>query len=298
MALISKILEGTLASGATSISFTDADIPNSFIRIGSTDVDLMPVSQSLSGTTLTITYEAQSSSKGIVVNLVKAGISVIDALNSTDANNALSAKQGKVLKDAIDALGTPSLSGLSDVDFTSLSDGDIIVYDGVSEKFVNNSMPSIPSSITDLDDVILTSPTEGQILSINGDGDIINSNPSGGGGVNYSTTEQDTGLTWIDGSHVYQKTIFLDNITFPNNSRIIVSNSDLGLSNIDTVLSIESFYDYNTGSRTLPSYQVASFGTYALGIYYDSSEGLVLSRGNGGDYTTDVYVTLKYTKTS
>ena len=27
-----------------------------------------------------------------------------------------------------------------------------------------------------------------------------------GGGVNYSTDEQDTGLTWIDGSKIYQKT--------------------------------------------------------------------------------------------
>lgn len=29
---------------------------------------------------------------------------------------------------------------------------------------------------------------------------------SSGGGVNYSTTEQDTGLKWIDGRTIYQKT--------------------------------------------------------------------------------------------
>lgn len=196
MALISKILEGTLASGATSISFTDADIPNSFIRIGSTDPDLMPVSQSLSGTTLTITYEAQSSSKGIVVNLVKAGISVIDALTSDDADNALSAKQGKTLKGLIDALGTPALSDLTDVDFTSLTDGDIIVYDGINQKFINNSMPSIPSNITDLGDVIFTSPTEGQILSIDDDGNVVNTDAPDVLNI-YSTTERVTGK-WID----------------------------------------------------------------------------------------------------
>lgn len=30
--------------------------------------------------------------------------------------------------------------------------------------------------------------------------------PSGGGGINYSLTEQDTGLLWLDGSHIYIRT--------------------------------------------------------------------------------------------
>lgn len=33
------------------------------------------------------------------------------------------------------------------------------------------------------------------------------SSSGGGGGVNFSTAEQDTGITWTDGSKVYQKTI-------------------------------------------------------------------------------------------
>ena len=156
MALISKILEGTLASGSTSISFTDADIPNSFIRIGSTDPDLMPVTMSLSGTTLTISYEAQSSAKGIVVNLVKAGVSVIDALTSTDANNALSANQGKVLKDALDALSAPTAAEVSydntvtgmtaddvqeaiDEVFQSVSDGKTLIAAAITDKGVETS---------------------------------------------------------------------------------------------------------------------------------------------------------------
>lgn len=31
--------------------------------------------------------------------------------------------------------------------------------------------------------------------------------PSGGGGIDYSTEEQDTGLKWIDGRTIYQKTV-------------------------------------------------------------------------------------------
>ena len=35
---------------------------------------------------------------------------------------------------------------------------------------------------------------------------------SGGGGISYSTEEQDTGLTWIDGKKIYQKTFSKTNI--------------------------------------------------------------------------------------
>ena len=50
-----------------------------------------------------------------------------------------------------------------------------------------------------------TEATTGQILGLTGE----NKTPAWvdvTGGVNYSTEEQDTGLTWIDGSPIYQKT--------------------------------------------------------------------------------------------
>ncbi len=52
------------------------------------------------------------------------------------------------------------------------------------------------------DYLLLDSPTNGtrKILALNIGGG------SGGGGINYSTEEQDTGLLWIDGRHIYQKT--------------------------------------------------------------------------------------------
>ena len=54
-----------------------------------------------------------------------------------------------------------------------------------------------------LDDyLIMDSPTAGtrKILALNIGGG------SGGGGIDYSTSEQDTGLKWIDGRKIYQKT--------------------------------------------------------------------------------------------
>lgn len=291
--LVSKILEGVLASGATSISFTDSDIPNSFIRIGSTDPDLMPVSQSLSGSTLTITYEAQNSSKGIVVNLVKAGISVIDALNSDDADNALSAKQGKALKTLIDALSAPALSDLSDVDFTSLTDGDIIVYDGINQKFINNSIPSIPSNITDLSDVIFTSPTEGQILSIDSDGNVVNVDPSGAAGINYSTTEQNTGIKWTDGKYIYKKTFELASGTVTGGV-INVANT----TGIDNIIKCECTCIQTNNSRhyTLPLIRTTASECIYKNVYVDNGT-LYMQIVSGTAYVLNtIKFTVWYTK--
>lgn len=38
----------------------------------------------------------------------------------------------------------------------------------------------------------------------------------GGGGVNYSSQEQDTGLTWLNGEHIYQKTFVKTNAAAGN----------------------------------------------------------------------------------
>ena len=65
--------------------------------------------------------------------------SVIDNLTSTSTTDALSAKQGKVLKDSIDGLDIPSLlSDLSDVELTSLANGQIIKYNGTNQKWINS----------------------------------------------------------------------------------------------------------------------------------------------------------------
>lgn len=128
--VVRKILEATLTAGATTVSFTDTEIPNSLIRTYSTDDDLIPVSLALSGNTVTITYEAQSVNKYIALEIVKEGLQVIDNLTSTDTDNALSAKQGKELKTLIDNVSlVTSLSELTDVTLTTPTDGQFLVYD-------------------------------------------------------------------------------------------------------------------------------------------------------------------------
>lgn len=54
------------------------------------------------------------------------------------------------------------------------------------------------------------------------------------GGINYSTTEQDTGLKWLDGRSIYQKTWSKDSIdNIPANGKLWITT---GYSDMDLVL--------------------------------------------------------------
>lgn len=177
MALVSKILEATLTAGSTSVTFTDSDIPNSLIRVYSSDSNIIPESRILSGNSLTVIYAPQTNNIGVALEIVKQGLDIVDNVLSEDTDKALSAKQGYLLNAAI---------------------GD--VSDGLSTLAETVDNLNIPENITDLNDVILTSPTEGQILSIDSAGNIINTNNSGADN-SYSTTEKVTGK-WIDNHDV------------------------------------------------------------------------------------------------
>lgn len=204
MAEIIKVIERTLAAGATTLNVTDAAIPNSIIGINCSSYGLYPSDMTLSGTTLTITYDAQPSIVYIAILLIKSSLSVIDALDSESETNALSAKQGKTLKDLIDSMSIPALSDLTDVNISSASTDDILIYDGVSQKWINTSFPSIPSDIDDLGDVDIVSPYDDDVLTYD-NGVWVNKPAQSGSGINYSTSEVRIG-TWTDGKPLYQIT--------------------------------------------------------------------------------------------
>ena len=182
MALVRKILETTIPSGGTTAIFTDSDIPNSLIRVYSTNNNIYPQSMILSGNTLTVTYEETSGEMGVALELVKQGLTIIDDLTSTDSTAALSAAKGKSLKDSLDTLSS-TVSGLD-----------------------------IPENITDLDDVNVTSISDGQVLAWDDDSSkFVNVNQSGGGASeNYSTEEVECGF-WVDNRRIYKKTYVLEN---------------------------------------------------------------------------------------
>lgn len=206
MALIRKIIESTLIAGQTDITFTDADIPNSLLRVYATLDSLFPISQTITGNSIKITYEAQSSNVGIALEIVKEGLQVIDNLTSDDVDNALSAKQGKQLKTLID----------------------------------NIVIPTVPENITDLDDVEVTDIENNQVLAwdaINSKFKNVDQSGGGGGGEVYSDQETVIGTFTLEGvtKPVYRKVIPFGNLG--NNTTISKAH---GIENLQQVLRIDA----------------------------------------------------------
>ena len=150
MALVSKILESTLTAGSTAVTFTDSDIPNSLIRVFSSDSNIIPESRILSGNTLTVIYAPQSNNIDVAVEIVKQGLDIVDNVLSEDTDKALSAKQGYLLSaaigdvnDRLDALVIPeNITDLDDVNVTSIEDGQVLAWDAIAEKFKNVNQSS------------------------------------------------------------------------------------------------------------------------------------------------------------
>ena len=111
-----------------------------------------------------------------------------------------------------------------------------------------------------------------------------------GGGVSYSTEEQDTGLTWIDGSKVYQKTFACG--PAPSNKHLEVPHGieDLALvvymggTSIDTV----------TGFNPVPLVQTANT-QYQMKLAVDATN-IVIDTYQVLVTITDIFVTIRYTK--
>ena len=288
MAVITKLLEGTLAVGQTTISFTDTDIPNSFIRVGCTNDDLFPSNMSISGNVLTITYEAQSSALGIIVELVKDDLSVIDNLESESQTDALSANQGYVLKGLIDNIQLEtSLSDLTDVSITEPAAGDILTYDSVNETWDNIPMPSIPFELDDLNDVDLSDPTSGEGLIYNGS-EWINGIISAA--IVYSEIERRIG-EWLDGSDLYEKTINFG--ALPNAALKSVAH---GITNLGICFAVGAFAK-SSSNLILPIPYATYTGQDQIQFYVDSTNINIRTSGNMSSYST-CYVTLRYTKSS
>lgn len=170
--VVRKILEATLVAGSTSVTFTDTNIPNSLLRVYCSRSALFPISQTLSGNSVTVNYKPQDSNIGVALEIVKSGLDIVDDLLTDDSSKALSANQGYVLKGLIDGIVIPTvpenITDLDDVDVTNITAGQVLAWDAISQKFVNVDQ-------------------------------------SGGSSINYSTTEHVIG-TWYDGTTLYEKT--------------------------------------------------------------------------------------------
>lgn len=217
--VVRKILEATLVAGSTSVTFTDTDIPNSLLRVYCSRSALFPISQTLSGNSVTVNYKPQDSNVGVALEIVKSGLDIVDDLLTDDSSKALSANQGYVLKGLIDGI----------------------------------VIPTVPENITDLDDVDVTDIANGQVLAWNSTTEKFeNVNQSGGSGNNtYSTTETVVGT--YNGKPLYRKIItgtFSTTETLVSD-QIYSATISVSVSNIDKLFadSDHSYYVVGTAIR-------------------------------------------------
>lgn len=106
----------------------------------------------------------------------------------------------------------------------------------------------------------------------------------------YSTSEQDTGFTWIDGKHIYKKTVNFG--ALPNATSGTFSH---GITNISYIIKIEAISFNNTRWMPLPAASPITVEASVV-ITADASSIFITT---GTDRRTDkAYVTLYYTKSS
>lgn len=102
--------------------------------------------------------------------------------------------------------------------------------------------------------------------------------------LNYSTAEQNTGLKWIDGKPIYQKTF---NLTFTANQLDI----DLTALSVESVMKLEGGV-YNLSGSFVP------FGyESAVSVYTSSASNIHINNIYSSERTSG-HVTIWYTKTT
>lgn len=116
---------------------------------------------------------------------------------------------------------------------------------------------------------------------------------AGGGGISYSLTEQDTGLKWIDGSKIYQKTI--DFGTMPVGAEKDVAHNIDGLA---YVVDME-FIVYNSAQvewRLMPA--ISRGNVMSQSFYGVNSQYVFVLGGENADVDSNWsgIVTIRYTK--
>lgn len=80
-------------------------------------------------------------------------MTIIDGLDSVATDCALSANQGRILKELIDntAGGVTALAKLTDVSLSSLTNGQILKYDAVLKKWVNDTLDNTKVTWTNIE---------------------------------------------------------------------------------------------------------------------------------------------------
>ena len=111
------------------------------------------------------------------------------------------------------------------------------------------------------------------------------------GGIDYSTSEQDTGLKWIDGKSIYQKTFSFTGVRNPNDWTYVDT-----ISNLETPIKTECLIDYY---NNIAGGIVWTFGYDYIRSMVNPNDGSVYYYASQlGSGTANIVITVWYTKTN
>lgn len=162
------------------------------------------------------------------------------------------------------------------------------------------------STLADLGDVNLSSPSDGQNLSYNAALQKWENKTLSAGGHNYSTTEQVVG-TWVDGKKLYEKTLVIPFPVGSGNSELAIQHGIIDI--FQCVYAWGGWQNQNNGStqfnRIQPTGSTGNLSVrsdLAINVYLFDRTKLSLSLGNtwaSGEYMpTHLIFILQYTKTT
>ena len=148
---VSNVAVTNIGGGGGSSSLSGNFLPAVNNGDGSYTVDLSKVL--FTGSVISegeVTAYGSSDGSG---STTTGGVTIIDGLDSVATDCALSANQGRILKELIDntAGGVTALAKLTDVSLSSLTNGQILKYDAVLKKWVNDTLDNTKVTWTNIE---------------------------------------------------------------------------------------------------------------------------------------------------
>lgn len=170
---------------------------------------------------------------------------------------------------------TAAVTPSSPVTTSMIADGAV-----TAQKIATGVVPQVTMTQTD--------PGEGSPLADNNFIAVYSSSPAD---TDYSTTEKDTGFTWVDGKTIYKKTVNFGSL--PNATSKTVAHN---ITNLYRVVKVECIA-YNSGSAiNTPIPLVSAVGNNSTMDI--NATNIVMSAGVDRSAFDECYVTLYYTKSS
>lgn len=112
-------------------------------------------------------------------------------------------------------------------------------------------------------------------------------------GGNYSTTEVDTGFTWVDGKHIYKKTVYIS--SFPNYTENSYAHN---ISNISQILYVFGYMNAGNGVLWPLNMPPNPIGNLSSGVQVFANSSNIVIRTGANRSMYDGYITIQYTKSS